>query len=208
MRSGTVTLRRQRNKTTLGAGDTFVLYPYHAHELSASGDYSLLSLCIDKNLLLNRARKFPLPKLRSFLAGLEEKRVISEMERKSLVEASEHLAVCAHSGGRQGASAGLEALREYIETRPEAAITLSEMSLIARISKFHLVRSFCKEFGLTPRRFLIQNRVRKARRECLSRSALTAVALSAGFYDQSHFIRDFKRLTGLTPKQYRRARQK
>lgn len=31
---------------------------------------------------------------------------------------------------------------------------------------------------------------------------LTALALSLGYYDQSHFIRDFKRFTGLTPKGY------
>lgn len=38
-----------------------------------------------------------------------------------------------------------------------------------------------------------------------SKQTLTEIGLEAGYYDQSHFIREFKSYTGLTPKQYREA---
>jgi AraC family transcriptional regulator len=38
-----------------------------------------------------------------------------------------------------------------------------------------------------------------------SESPIVDIALSAGFCDQSHFTRTFKRLTGLVPSQYRNA---
>lgn len=78
-----------------------------------------------------------------------------------------------------------------LEQFPEDKLSLDEMAALLYVSKYHFIRSFKQAVGLTPHQFQIQKRVRKAQR-LLERSEDTAeVALSAGFYDQSHFIRQF-----------------
>ena len=72
------------------------------------------------------------------------------------------------------------------------------------MSKYHLVRAFRREAGLTPHRFQLQNRVRKGQRLLAGPVTVAEAAAAAGFCDQSHFDRQFKRLVGLTPAAYKR----
>lgn len=67
-----------------------------------------------------------------------------------------------------------------------------------------LYREFKKQVGLTPHHFKIQNRIRKVQHMLLEnkQASITEVALAMGFYDQSHFIKSFKKIVGLSPCQY------
>ena len=76
------------------------------------------------------------------------------------------------------------------------------MAKNAFISKYHFIRTFKAEAGLTPHQFQLQNRIRKAKRLMLESKTMTEVALTTGFCDQSHFIRLFERYVGLTPSAY------
>ena len=69
----------------------------------------------------------------------------------------------------------------------------------------YLVRSFRREAGLTPHQFQLQNRVRKGQRLLGGPATAAEAAAAAGFCDQSHFDRHFKRLVGLTPADYKRS---
>jgi AraC-like DNA-binding protein len=70
------------------------------------------------------------------------------------------------------------------------------------MSKFHYIRRFRKIAGLTPNRFRIQNRIRKAQQMLRDGRPITEAALDVGFYDQSHFSKYFKRIVGVSPKEY------
>jgi AraC family transcriptional regulator len=71
----------------------------------------------------------------------------------------------------------------------------------------HLARSFREAHGASVGEYLRRLRVEFAQREVLRTDApLSEIALSAGFCDQSHFGRTFKRHTGVTPAQARAAR--
>ncbi len=73
-------------------------------------------------------------------------------------------------------------------------------------SQFRFIRLFKENTGLSPHKFLIQNRVRKAQQLLLnSHCSLAEVAQATGFYDQSHFIRHFKAMVGLTPSEYQQS---
>ena len=63
----------------------------------------------------------------------------------------------------------------------------------------HLVRAFSAEFGLPPHRYLTGRRVDLARRLVLGGMPAAEVAGVAGFHDQSHLTRHFRRVTGTTP---------
>ena len=82
-------------------------------------------------------------------------------------------------------------------------LTLQDLSKAALRSKSHLLRTFKQQIGVSPLRYLLGLKVDRAKELILSKESLSEVAFATGFYDQSHFNRNFKRYTGLKPGQYR-----
>ena len=97
----------------------------------------------------------------------------------------------------------IEPLLNKLEADTKEIFCLSKAAQTAHISKFHLLRKLTKATGLTPHRFHLQNRLRKAQRLLETECSLTEIALLSGFYDQSHFIKSFKQLFNVTPSFYR-----
>ena len=73
-----------------------------------------------------------------------------------------------------------------------------------RRDPFHLVRVFTRTMGLSPHRFVVQTRVRRARQLLASGIPSSFVAAMTGFVDQSHLTTQFKRYVGTTPVSYQR----
>uniref|UniRef100_UPI0012E1DA04 helix-turn-helix domain-containing protein n=1 Tax=Nonomuraea sp. SBT364 TaxID=1580530 RepID=UPI0012E1DA04 len=91
--------------------------------------------------------------------------------------------------------------------RGGAAPGLRELAAAVGATPFALVRAFRLAYGLPPHAYLTQLRVRRAR-ELLARGTPPAeAALAAGFCDQSHLSRHFRRIVGTTPGAYQRAVQ-
>ena len=67
------------------------------------------------------------------------------------------------------------------------------------------MRSFTRQFGLSPHAYVIGRRIDVARRLMLGGAAPADVAVAVGFYDQAHFTRHFKRHTAVTPAGYARS---
>ena len=74
------------------------------------------------------------------------------------------------------------------------------------ISWTHVVRSFTREYGLPPHRYLIGRRIDDARRLLLAGMPIVDTASATGFHDQAHFTRHFRAMTGVTPGRYQRVR--
>jgi AraC-like DNA-binding protein len=83
-------------------------------------------------------------------------------------------------------------------------VSLERLADLAGLSPFHLTRIFRREVGLPPHVYLKQVRVFKARQLLDQGLAIAEAAAEAGFTDQSHLSRQFKKLLGITPGQYRR----
>ena len=96
--------------------------------------------------------------------------------------------------------------RDLIDARPEADLTLEQLSAEAGIGRYHLVRSFARAFGMTPHAWQIQCRLVRARRLIDRGRSLVDAAAEAGFCDQSHLTNRFRRAYGITPGEYRRTR--
>ena len=92
-----------------------------------------------------------------------------------------------------------------LETYPETTVNIKKMADSAFMSKYHFIRKFKKETGLTPRQFQVQNKIRKAQRIFGNSENIADLAIETGFFDQSHFTRYFKKITGLTPSAYKKA---
>lgn len=94
---------------------------------------------------------------------------------------------------------------QRLEAAPEAATSLSELAALSDVSRFQLLRGFFREVGATPHAYLIQLRVRVARRYLASGNSLAEAAHLSGFADQSHMTRAFVRQFGITPGKYKAA---
>ena len=98
----------------------------------------------------------------------------------------------------------LRAVLEYVEERLDAALTLKQMAAIARLSAYHFARQFKAATGLPPHQFVIMRRVERAKLLLQGGDlSLAEVAALAGFSGQSVFCHHFKRLVGVTPRQFR-----
>ncbi|MEO6929054.1 MAG: helix-turn-helix transcriptional regulator [Casimicrobiaceae bacterium] len=81
---------------------------------------------------------------------------------------------------------------------------MDELADIARLSVFQLTRAFRREHETTPYRLVLEVRIDHAVAMLSAGSSIAETALHAGFADQSHFTRHFKRGTGMTPRQFAR----
>jgi AraC-like DNA-binding protein len=93
-------------------------------------------------------------------------------------------------------------LRDYIAANYTRNISAEELSRVCGLSRYHLMRSFAREYGLPPHAYANQLRLVAAKRLIMQGERPAAAAATVGFYDQSHLTRLFKRAYGITPGAY------
>ena len=97
----------------------------------------------------------------------------------------------------------VQCIRDYIEAFYRQNLSLTELANLVHMKPLRLLRTFRKEMGLPPHAYLLQVRINHAKTQLARGHAIVDVAMDAGFADQSHFTRHFKRVVGVTPGQYR-----
>jgi AraC-like DNA-binding protein len=98
--------------------------------------------------------------------------------------------------------AAVTRVREWLDTNSEQNVSIRSLAGLAGLSHYYLVRAFHRQVGVPPHRYQTIVRVHRARRLLKSGAAVAEVAHSAGFCDQSHLNRCFKRTLGVTPGRY------
>ena len=96
-------------------------------------------------------------------------------------------------------------LRQLLDEHIVEPITLEMAAAALDRSVPHLVRSFTGQFGVSPHAYVIGRRVEVARRELLRGARPADAAVAAGFCDQAHLTRHFKRHTSVTPARFARS---
>ena len=83
-------------------------------------------------------------------------------------------------------------------------ITIKRLSDKVGFSQKHFIQMFKENVGLTPKAFLKILRFQKAIQEIETCKKInwSGIAYETGYYDQAHFINDFKNFSGFTPQQY------
>ena len=121
--------------------------------------------------------------------------------------ALELLAGIGRQNGRvseSGSGNWLKKAKDLLHERFHEPLTLVDVADFVDVHPVSLARAFRRTYHCT-----VGEYVRKLRIECACQKLLTSdapmveIAFSAGFSEQSHFCRTFKRLTGLTPSEYR-----
>ena len=110
-----------------------------------------------------------------------------------------------HRGGL--GPARLRTIKDLVHARIEGELSLLEMAQAVDLSPAHFLRMFRKSTGESPHQFLLRQRIERAK-ELLSapEARVLDVAVACGFKTQQHFARAFRRVSGVSPREYRRER--
>lgn len=83
-------------------------------------------------------------------------------------------------------------------------LSLDILACKANLSKDHFIRIFKRETGQTPSSYIVNRRIEYAQLLLATEDmSVKTIALQLGFEDNSYFNRVFKKITGLSPQQYR-----
>lgn len=98
----------------------------------------------------------------------------------------------------------LRQLEDFIDCHLDCPLNVDELASSVGISISHFSRCFRNSVGLTPHTYVMRRRLVRAQDLLLGTNmALSEVALSTGFSDQSHFSRKFHQFMGLPPRSFR-----
>ena len=98
----------------------------------------------------------------------------------------------------------LNLVLEYIARKLQDDLSLAALADVAGMNYFYFSRLFKQSTGLSPQRYVLEQRIRRAQ-QFLRTSDMTILEASvrAGFADQGHFTKAFRRFVGVTPTEYR-----
>ena len=108
--------------------------------------------------------------------------------------------------GPRRSPAAVRTVRDLLADRLADPPSLDDLAGELGMSPFALVRTFRAETGLPPHAYVNHLRVRLARRLLDDGVPPADVAAEAGFADQAHLTRHFKRVVGVPPRAYQRYR--
>ena len=95
---------------------------------------------------------------------------------------------------------------ERLESNPASMPTLTEVAELIGLHPATFCRSFKQSMGLSPHRYLLAHRVNRAKEMMNDQHlSLTDIALDCGFSSSSQFSVVFKKITGMSPREFRRA---
>lgn len=106
----------------------------------------------------------------------------------------------------------LSQVLDYIHDHLEQDIRLADLAALLDMSQFHFSRLFKRSSGATPYQYLLQQRIERAKQLLKEGDAsgirerdrsIMEIALMCGFNSHSHLSKQFRQLTGMTPKAYR-----
>ncbi|MBK1835707.1 helix-turn-helix domain-containing protein [Roseibacillus ishigakijimensis] len=97
----------------------------------------------------------------------------------------------------------MSALADYIAQHLGEALTLQRLSSEVGLSEHELLIAFRARFGTTPAQYIINERIREARRRMHSRASLTAIAYEVGFSSSSHLSAVIKKYFGISTRELR-----
>lgn len=126
--------------------------------------------------------------------------VIEGLMLEMLAEASRHEVTVSDRTPPRWLAQAMHLLREQFSEH----LTLAHVATSVGVHPIHLARGFRRFCSCTVGEYIRQLRIEHACHElCETDASLAAIASAAGFSDQSHFSRTFKRLMEMTPAQYR-----
>jgi AraC-like DNA-binding protein len=211
--AGVQTFRYRGARRVCLPGQVHVLHPDETHDGAAGTDdgfaHRILYIAPElvRDALGGGALPFvtdpvqqAMPAFARLLADVDE-----PIDEVSAAEIAAAVADCLLSlSGRRDRQAtidleAVERVRDYLAANAREHTPAATLETIAGTDRFTIARHFRRAFGTSPNRYRTLRRLALARTAIESGQSLARAAADAGFADQSHMTRQFKRTYGLTP---------
>ncbi|MBW4536490.1 MAG: AraC family transcriptional regulator [Pleurocapsa minor HA4230-MV1] len=158
-----------------------------------------------QDLQLHQIAMLLLAELRS--GGIMGRLYVESLTQALIIHLLRHYSEVAQiitSQNRSLTSVQLRQAIDYIHTNLDRDLSLVELASVINISPTYFASLFKQAMGISPHQYVIEQRVEQAKL-MLSKTdlAIADIALQVGFSSQSHLTQQFKRFTGMTPKQIR-----
>ena len=219
--AGTQTFRYRGARHICLPGQLHVLHPDEAHDGAAAtdGGFGYRILYMPTDLVREALASRPLPfvadpvqplvpaatRIASLLSDIDEP--ISDLSCAEIaVAVADGLVALSGYPERRPAAIDVQAVelaRDYLAAHAHEQTSASVLEKIAGTDRFTIARHFRWAFGTSPDRYRTLRRVALARAAIEGGQSLAEAASEAGFADQSHMTRQFKRTYGLTPGRWR-----
>ncbi|KAB8332169.1 helix-turn-helix domain-containing protein [Scytonema tolypothrichoides VB-61278] len=98
----------------------------------------------------------------------------------------------------------LKQIKDFIEENLAEELAIANLAALVPMSQFHFARAFKMQVGEPPHRYILQRRIERAKVLLkVTRFSSAEIAYQVGFSNPSHFSAQFRKLLGVTPKQFR-----
>lgn len=224
--AGSCTYLNGRTRQRIGAGSVVVMNPGDVHACNPIGDerwsYRMLHIesewlaAIQQDVGLTRDEFLPFrttatlqPRLYAGVNRLYEVLIDAEADALEKHEAAltfmtaAQLALASRREPETCTSAGVTRAAGFIRDNFKRPLRLWEICAAADLSPSALIRRFKREYAMTPHAYIVNCRIEFSRAQLRKGLPIAAVAHEAGFADQAHLQRTFKRIVAATPAQYR-----
>ncbi|ULN65462.1 AraC family transcriptional regulator [Vibrio gigantis] len=94
--------------------------------------------------------------------------------------------------------------KRFIEEYYPEKIDLDDLAKAAFMSRFHYIRVFKQVYGVTPRNYLKDMRISKAKELLKQGNSVTDTCMNVGYESLATFSATFKKSTSYSPKEYKR----
>ncbi|MBW4535577.1 MAG: AraC family transcriptional regulator [Pleurocapsa minor HA4230-MV1] len=174
-----------------------------ASEIDTKG-IDLINCFGKQDLQLHQIAMLLLAELRS--GGIMGRLYVESLTQALVIHLLRHYSEVTHITPQNRSLTGVQLQRviDYIHSHLDRDLSLVEIAKVINISPTYFASLFKRAIGTSPHQYVIQQRVEQAKL-MLSKTdwAIADIALQVGFSSQSHLTQQFKRLTGMTPKQVR-----
>ena len=93
--------------------------------------------------------------------------------------------------------------KNYLDSHFIEDVQLSDLEKVCNQSKFSILRQFNKTYLLTPHAYVVNKRINLAKSLLVKNHTVADTAAFCGFFDQSHFVKTFKKYVGINPVDYK-----
>lgn len=107
-------------------------------------------------------------------------------------------------GANEKINSTIYEVKKYIDLNYSSALSLDDLAEVSHLNKYYLSHTFKEQTGLSPIEYLNETRIKNAK--ILLRStnySISEISSFTGFSSQSYFSQRFKKITELSPRQYR-----
>jgi AraC-like DNA-binding protein len=181
--SGEKFIRINNQERTISKNEIFLIPPYIAHSCKSNGNNNYLIFCLKYN-------------------GINDLEILSvgagylKMDLEKMIKV-----INRNCNNISIKNKIINYLIQYLEENYNSNIKIDDLANKLGYNKYYILHLFKEEIGISLHQYIIQLRIKRAKQKNGNNNLLN-IALENGFFDQSHFIKHFKKYEGITPKEY------